>query len=370
MFVLFMGGSMFTISGTLGGDFVNVVSYLISKDNLGDQADTVILGNVKQYLNKCFNDNGKILTELGLVPSDMESFEKLKLAQLEIEELKSQFNDKLYKFVYSEYMEELEQRINYKSQDLKLVALSDGDEPIQFQSLLGTFNEYASNNGKKESWSIESTSEDNCGVSHTDEVSYHPKNCYPTDKSWSSDSDTNLQNAKEKLIDIRTMINSTKDTTDSNSMIKILEDLKDKYQEFLQAEIATLEKYIEKISILTNLTKDYTSEDDELFSFMNCRFIKDNVDVILYYLKNSFENDMFEVGVYLLIAAFAMPFGVSFTILLIMISNEEIEKNKKKEEEKEKKRQSIIIPPINGVKEEKDKPEGNCSEERSLKPKS
>ena len=48
MFVLFMGGSMFTISGTLGGDFVNVVSYLISKDNLGDQADTVILGNVKQ----------------------------------------------------------------------------------------------------------------------------------------------------------------------------------------------------------------------------------------------------------------------------------------------------------------------------------
>ena len=370
MFVLFMGGSMFTISGTLGGDFVNVVSYLISKDNLGDQADTVILGNVKQYLNKCFNDNGKILTELGLVPSDMESFEKLKQAQLEIEELKSQFNDKLYKFVYSEYMEELEQRINYKSQDLKLVALSDGDEPIQFQSLLGTFNEYASNNGKKESWSIESTSEDNCGVSHTNEVSYHPKNCYPTDKSWSSDSDTNLQNAKVKLNYFRTMINSAKNTTDSNSMIKILEDLKDKYQEFLQAEIATLEKYIEKISILTNLTKDYTSEDDELFSFMNCRFIKDNVDVILYYLKNSFENDMFEVGVYLLIAAFAMPFGVSFTILLIMISNEEIEKNKKKEEEKEKKRQSIIIPPINGVKEEKDKPEGNCSEERSLKPKS
>ena len=325
---------------------------------------------MKQYLNKCFNDNGKILTELGLVPSDMESFEKLKQAQLEIEELKSQFNDKLYKFVYSEYMEELEQRINYKSQDLKLVALSDGDEPIQFQSLLGTFNQYASNKGNKESWSIDSTSEDNCGVSHTNEVSYHPKNCYPTDKSWSSDSDTNLQNAKEKLIDIRTMINSAKDTTNSNSMIKILEDLKDKYQEFLQAEIATLEKYIEKISILTNLTKDYTSEDDELFSFMNCRFIKDNVDVILYYLKNSFENDMFEVGVYLLIAAFAMPFGVSFTILLIMISNEEIEKNKKKEEEKEKKRQSIIIPPINGVKEEKDKPEDNCSEERSLKPKS
>ena len=56
-------------------------------------------------------------------------------------------------------------------------------------------------------------------MSHTNEVSYHPKNCYPTDK-WSSDSDGDLQDAKRKLIDIRTVINSAKDTN-PNSMIKI-----------------------------------------------------------------------------------------------------------------------------------------------------
>ena len=47
MFILFMGGSMFTISGTTGGDLVKVVSYLVSEDNLGPDKDTIILGKVR-----------------------------------------------------------------------------------------------------------------------------------------------------------------------------------------------------------------------------------------------------------------------------------------------------------------------------------
>ena len=43
MFILFMGGSLFTISGALGDDLVNVVSYLISEDNLGANSHTIIL---------------------------------------------------------------------------------------------------------------------------------------------------------------------------------------------------------------------------------------------------------------------------------------------------------------------------------------
>ena len=79
MFILFMGGSWFTIAGTIGGDLVNVISFLISKDNLGENKDTIILGNVKQYLNKCFNDEGNILNELGF-HSNMIYFENLKKA--------------------------------------------------------------------------------------------------------------------------------------------------------------------------------------------------------------------------------------------------------------------------------------------------
>ena len=369
MFILFMGGSLFTISGTVGDDLVNVVSYLTSEDNLGPDKDTIILGNVKQYLNRCFNYDGNILSQLNLVDEDMNYFEKLKKAKLELEELKNQFNDKLYKFVYSEYKEELEQRINYNTADLKLVSISGDNTPsIEFVNLLNKINAFADTNGKNENWDITSSTTNACDPSNKDEVThdskiiYHPKNCYPTVKTWSS----GVSDEKSKLDGFKSIIDFAK-SNDPKSIKTILEDLGNKYNSFLESEITTLGKYIEKISTITDLSMDYTSEDDDLFSFMNCKFIKDNVDVILYYLKHSFQNDIYEVGVYLLIASFAMPFGISFTILLIVISNEEIEANKEKEsKEKEKQRRKSLgtVPPpqIEEVKLEKN--EGDNTEQR------
>ena len=113
-----MGGSMFTISGTKGGDLVKVVSYLISKDNLGPSKDTIILGKVKKYLNQCFNHEGNILKELELSEANVKLYEDLKEDKLNFEELRNQFKDMLFKFVYSEYNEELTQRLNYESLDL------------------------------------------------------------------------------------------------------------------------------------------------------------------------------------------------------------------------------------------------------------
>ena len=86
----------------------------------------------------------------------------------------------------------------------------------------------------------------------------------------------------------------------------------------------------------------------------------------LFYLKNSFKNDMYEVGVYLLIAAFSMPFGISFTILLIMISNEEVETNKKKEEDLKKRKSQVNINPPNEAKVENNIDNGNSTEQRRL----
>ena len=367
MFVLFMGGSLFTISGTTGGDLVTVVSYLTSENNLGQDKDTIILGNVKQYLNKCFNNNGNILDELGLKVNDMKSFEKLKEVKLQLEELKDQFNAILYKFVYSEFNEELEQRLKYNSPDLMLIS-TDNTDNIKFVDLLKKFNDYSDTNAKNEQWSIDSTSDNTCNAAnkdetHTSQVIYHPSKCYPTVKTWSN----NIPNEKSKLEDIKTLINIAGDNNNQNGMKKILNDLRDKYHSFLLSEIETLTVYINKISKITDISKNYTSEDDELFSFMNCKFVKDNVDVILYYLKNSFENDMYEVGVYLLIAAFALPFGISFTILLIMISNDEIEGNIKKDNEE--KRKSIgMIQPAKIKNDYDNKNSGNSTEQRGLNP--
>ena len=335
MILLFLGGSMFTISGVLGDDLVNVISFLISEDNLGSDKDTIILGNVKQYLNKCFNDDGNILEELGF-STQMESFKKIKETQLLIEEIKNQFNDKLNKFVYSEYLEELKERVNFNSEEFKLVSVNSGITPssYNFVSILEKINEYSTAHGKNEKWSITSTTNNECSSSntdetgHTNEIIYHPKKCYPTVKSWINGGDTSLTDYKQKLNDMKTLIEDANDETNTNSIKSLLNGLNTDYTNFLNSEISSLEEFVDKMEKITDIVKDYTSEDDELFSFMNCKFVKSNVEVILFYLKNSFQNDVYEVGVYLLIAAFAMPFAISFTILLIVISNEEIEKNK------------------------------------------
>ena len=371
MFILFMGGSMFTISGTTGGDLVKVVSYLISEDNLGADKDTIILGKVKQYLNQCFNYDGKILTELGL---DERDFEELKKAQLNLEEYRNQFADVLYKFVYSEYQEELNQRIKYNTPDLKLVEIdSETDPDIKFNDLLEIINNYANSHNIKENWSITSNSDDTCasgdaGLTHSDPILYHPYKCYPTYKDWITGISGNIQfeNARQKLNDIKDLIDSANSDSNTNSIKTIINELSNTYHTFLTEEIETLDLYIEKIKKITDHSKDYTSDDGELFSFMNCAFIKDNVNVILFYLKNSFENDMYEVGVYLLIAAFAMPFGISFTILLIMISNDEIEANKKKEEDLKNRKSQVGLNPIQEVKVENNIDNGNSTEQRRL----
>jgi len=367
MFILFMGGSLFTISGTTGGDLVTVVSYLTSENNLGQDKDTIILGNVKQYLNKCFNHNGKILDELGLKETDMKSFEKLKEVKLQLEELKDQFNAILYKFVYSEYNDELEQRLKYNTSDLNLTS-TDNTDDIKFEDLLKEFNDYSNVNSKNEQWSIDSKTDNTCDSTNKDEthstkVIYHPSKCYPTDKTWAND----IADAKAKLDLFKELINKAGDENDINGIKKILNNLRDKYHSFLTSENDTLSFYINKISKITDIAQNYTSEDDELFSFMNCKFVKDNVDVILYYLKNSFENDMYEVGVYLLIAAFAMPFGISFTILLIMISNQEIEGYIKKDKEDKRKSMGMIQPiRINNDNDNDNKNNGNSTEQRGL----
>ena len=377
MLILFFGGSWFTLAGVVGNDLAGVISFLISEDNLGADKDTIILDNVKQYLNKCFNGDGNILTELGF-SSDMDNFELLKENKLKIEEIQNQFNDKLQKFVFTEYLEQLNNRANFISDEFKLIATSSSTTPTSynFKELLDQINTHSETNSKNEKWSITSTSTELCSsTTPTNEIIYHPKNCYPSDQSWVQ---TELSSIKTILDDMRTLIGSATDTTNTNSIISLLGGLNTKYYDYLQSEISFLGVFLTKIKEITDIVKDYTSEDDKLFSFMNCNFAKENVEVVLHNLKNSFGNDVYEIGVYLLIAAFSMPIAISFTILLIVISNEEIEKNKEifSKKNEENKRKSLKNNAKNNAKNNvnninnditmDNKNEGNITEQRKL----
>ena len=366
MFVLFMAGSWFTMAGKIGDDLVNVISFIISEDNLDQDKDTVILGGVKSYMNKCFNGDGNILTELGFDIDKMKSFENLKESKLKIEEIINQFNDKKNKFVYSEYLEEYQKRISYNSPDLELVATSSGITPnsYNFVNLLNEINSHADTNTKNENWDITSTSQELCSsTTPGSKIIYHPKKCYPTFQSWVT-SEASISNAANKLNEIKAIIDVAE--TGINTQ---LESLNTAYTEFLDAETLNLQNYVDEMKKFTDIVEEYTSEDEEFFSYMNCNFMRANVEVILHYLKNRFGNDFFEAGVYLLIAAFSMPFAISFTTLLIVISNGEIEKNKEaiiKEKERENKKNKILENIKNDETSSIKKADGNMTEKEHL----
>lgn len=328
MVALFMIGSIFTIIGKIGEDMTSVISYLASEENLGeDNNSTILFGDVKQYLNKCFNGDGNILAELGFNMENMKYFQTLKNSEIQFEDIEEQFNDNKLEFVYKEYLTELNDKINYKSNDLSLIEITTdaNTSPIKFTDLLNSLNQKAIDSNQKEKWDITSTSTKTCGESHSDLIIYHPKKCYPSEKGWLSIADNNLNDKFEKF---KELIDLAAETNNNKGIKKILTDLNDKYEKFLNSEIETVKLFKEKIQLLTDIVKEYNGENEEMFSFMNCKFIKANTQIILSNLKNGISNEIYTVGIYLLMAAFSLAFGILFTILLIVLLNMDIDKNK------------------------------------------
>ena len=333
MICLFLIGSLFTLFGKIGEDMMSVFAYLVSEENLSPESDTILLGDVKQYLNKCFNYDGDISSELGLTSDMKTAFENIKSNELKLEEIKNEFNDKMHAFVYNEYLSEVNKRISYSSSELSLEATDTTTDPssYKFQELLDDLNEEGIS--VKEKWLISSTSNEICNEetseasSHDDQKEYHPSKCYPTNKYWvqqNNDLKAPLQAIKD-LMEIA-------ETNTAIGMKNIMETLGQEYKGnsgFLQKEIVIIQEFITTIKKITDIVKIYSGEEEEMFTFINCKFIKSDMQVLIANLKKALGETMYTVGIYLLVAAFSLAFAISFTILLTIIINKEVEKNKK-----------------------------------------
>lgn len=348
MIFFFLVGALFTISGRVGEDMISVVAYLVSEENLGEDSDTILFGEVKKYLNKCYNGDGDISKELGF-NEDMKYFQILKNAELKFGEIKPQFVDKKQKFVYKEYLSELNKKCEFNSDELSLIATDVTTTPSKylFTELLNSINTEANTQNKKETWDITSTSTDICSSSSTDEThsstkNYHPKKCFPTDKTWVINTGS-LSDEVAKLNDFRNFINLVQDSTDNRSIKKIINDLSVNYDTFLDKEISAIDTFMSSLKKITNIVVNVSGKEEEIFSFINCKFIKSNTQILLAYFKNAFGNDIYMIGIYLLLAAFSLAFGISFTLLLTVILKKNVEKNIREEKEKENKHLNVTV---------------------------
>ena len=275
MFITFLIGFILSFIGTIGSDMVYVIDFFISEDNLSKDEPS-LFGNEGKKLDKCFNGEGDILNDLGLNLDDIGSFDQLNEINKQIEIIEKNFTDlKKQKGTYSHMIDQLNQRKDKTINNFEIVSYDLSATPASY-------------------------------------------------KYCDANSD-GVTNSIDKLVKIA---NNELEASYPNNYKKLTDQLKTKYDIFLDAEIGTLRIFNETIKGITGIFDDYIGEGGKVFDFVNCKFIGNNIQIILKNLKNNLGGDFYTVGVCLFIAGCSMALAICFTILLVIIVNESVDKNK------------------------------------------
>jgi len=355
MIIVFLVGSLFALIGRVGSDAMSVISYVLSDDNIKDGGDGILVDKLaenKKYINICIGGDGKIEEELGFGDTGLGSFEQIRTAEQQIADSKRMFIENKDFRTYKLYKEELEKRANLTETklclikedaeiDLENIDMDSPDILSFFKTLTEMNSKISSKTAHKDSWSVEEGDKEkkcNNGESQNGFVEpnvFHPLECYPSNRNWIKDLTTPGPDIPEissraKIIGetLKFVENAKKNANVSKDYLKIINNLKDEYEKFLDSYLVALDKFNTTIKTLTSKLDEYTGTSSSLFSFANCAFVGTNLKIILKYLKDSFGGDVYTIGVCLILSGCSLALSISFTILLIMVINASVDENK------------------------------------------
>ena len=344
MIIVFLVGSLFALIGKVGSDAMSVISYVVSDDNIGEGGDGVLLDQIEEYKNyttRCIGGDGKIEEELGLDLDQINSINNISDAENQIRDAKREFNEKKDFITYNIYMNKLKERVDLTDDQLSLLPVNGNiDYALNFNLLLGQING-KSLSSHNEKWQVKDSGEETCesgadGIpAHSDRnIIFHPKKCKPSDRDWiaaisTDDVNIDVKNNAEKISDILTFVDNAGKTGNEEYYKQTLTDLRDKYNVYLTSYINALDKFNSTIHRITGKLDEYTGGAGA-FSFANCNFIGTNLKVILKYLNEVFGGDIYTIGVCLILVGCSLALSISFTILLIIVINANIDANKSK----------------------------------------
>ena len=123
------------------------------------------------------------------------------------------------------------------------------------------------------------------------------------------------------MLNYLTQANLPSDYSTSNSFTGQLNAVRQAYLNFLNQYTTTLGTFKTSINDITGKLKEFTGDDNGLFSFIQCSFIKINLKIILKYLKSAFGKDILTVGICLIVVGCSLALSISTTILMIIIIN-------------------------------------------------
>ena len=334
MILGFIIGSIVALVGRIGGDMMSLVSYIMSEENFGSNSALLLnkLGKAKDYIYTCIHGNGDIASELGLDASYLDSFQEINDVESRIMTVMQNFTQVSDKcLTHGRIASVLEKRENYQTETYMIsqTGESEKDErfPVSDEFILKEINKLIKDKTPWGQWSIESTETKVCSDPLTsNSYYYNPLKCNPKDfLTYYADSVDykKLTDALNEIYDKTTYAN---EESNGDSIKKVITDLKTEYQGFLNEYINILNLFLEKITDITRLVREYSGTEN-LFGFINGKFIGINLKIILKYMKYSLGEDFYIVGICLILVGCGLILSISSTILLLVIINIELRQN-------------------------------------------
>ena len=332
MILSFIIGSILALVGRIGGDAMSLISYIVGKENFESDNPILLdqLGEAKKYLNICLHGNGSLENEFDLGDS-LDSINDIDEVLLGLENATQTFitiRDNLPSF--KTFIEQIENRTNYLTSEFGLLGVTDEDSAIILKAMLELLKTETEREGKKEVWDIDGDKTKTCSSGADSfspgEYKLHPSTCKPIDRDWIQGSgNNNLKDYAKIISEIVDLVEKLKDESDG-SFRKNLKNFNGNYYGYINSYIEMLHFLNETIGALIGEIRETVGEG-QIFSFLNGKFIGTNMKIILKYLKSSLGEDLYTVGVCLILVGCSLILSISSTILLIIIINVALNQN-------------------------------------------
>ena len=324
MILTFLVGSILSLVGRVGGDAMSLVSYIISEENFESEEPLLLgqMGDAKKYLDICLHGNGSLESEFDLGDS-LNAIQDIDEVLMGLDNATQQFNEiKNNLPAFKTFKQQIKDRIDYITSEFGLLGVSNTHSNIILKEILPFFNQKIEQIGKQESWDIDGDKTKTCIQGSPDSFSegenkLHPLSCKPRDRDWISSSNPEIKDYAEIISSIVDLVGKL---DAAHPFASKLNGLEDKYNQYMDSYIQMLNFLKETIGGLIGQLRD-TVGDGKIFSFLNGKFIGINIKIILKYLKYSLGQDLYTVGLCLIIVGCSLILSVSSTILLIVIIN-------------------------------------------------
>ena len=350
MIIAFIIGSLLSLLGAIGSDMMSVFSYIVSEENFNKGDSAVIINKLeegKDILKECFIGNGS-LTELFNLSDVTDDFDIIQEKKNEIQGYMDEFRERMNYPSYTYLKSLLENRLQF-TEDTNLILLDPQSNTPQAQKIINLdeiIKKLNDSPGADEKWNLLEGDKDkicikdqNDGFAKNSQNVLHPWTCEPYHRDWIEEGlgDTDVTNYAKIATDIIDLLKYAKgeiepaDNPNYKSYYDILDELKGKYEVYLNKYMDVLEFFDDVIDQITRALEEAIGSNGQhdTFSFLDGKFIRNDLKILLKYLQYSLGEDIYTVGLCLVIVGFSLILSVSSTILLLVIINISLESNKK-----------------------------------------